>query len=388
MSALPNPLHTEKKGPAQAKRPAKLNPYGRDPGLPSERLRASSDYDTEKGYAPMYHAFLADLPRLTSGGSCTLLVITLLSKSLGRGVAKGKPREDWTLALLVEDLAQICRCDVRTVERELTSLEKRGLAEIRRPGKGEVEARLRYRDWEGLPDYQSAVVKMPKADPEAVDDSKADNQRVTGNKPVRLAAGALSKVFPLSCEVKTFRYKLEGPVDADISCVIQAGEILVTSRFPDDWREKVANAIPRSNGINENTSFPRHGCREEAPKLAPKPPALTVDHPRAAELIKIFDPLLAAGHVALLSSDLSSLSSACSAIQDCDHNYLVKFAMQRAARKIGSPRSVVAICTEALQSCQASLTAPAHSDVSEETAAMIRDIAAKERAKRYGRGKV
>ena len=94
MSALPNLLPSQKKPPAQAKRPAKLNRYGRDPGSPGERLRASSDYDTERGYAPMYHAFLADLPRLTSGGSCTLLVLTLLSKSLGRGVAKGKPRED------------------------------------------------------------------------------------------------------------------------------------------------------------------------------------------------------------------------------------------------------------------------------------------------------
>ena len=158
----------------------------------------------------------------------------------------------------------------------------------------------------------------------------------------------------MSCGVRTFRHKAEGPVDLEFSCVIQAGELLVVSRFPDDWREKVQNEIARSNGINENTPFPRHGCREDQPETAPKSPALTVDHPRAAELIKLFDPLLAQGHVALLSSDLSSLSSACSAIQDCDHNYLVKFAMQRAARKIGSPRSVVAICKEALASWKAS----------------------------------
>jgi hypothetical protein len=369
MSALPNPLHTQKKAPGQAARPAKLNKYGRDPQSPSERLRGSSDYDTEKGYAPFFHAFLADLPRLSSGNSCTLLLLALWSKSAGQGMKKGARRPEWTLALSVEDLAQICRCDVRTVERELAALDKRGLAELRRPAKGEVEARLKYKQWEELPDYKSQVITMDDhdtdvaVDPETVDESKPGNQRVTGRKSVRLAAGAISKVFPVSCGVKTFRHKAEGPVDMEFTCVVQAGELLVVSRFPDDWRQKVENAIPRSNGINENTPFPRHGCREDSVTIpsnggSPIPTsatqALTVDHPRAAELIKIFDPLLAAGHVALLSSDLSSLSSACSAIQDCDHNYLVKFAMQRAARKIGSPRSIAPICTEALASSKAS----------------------------------
>src|ERR1039458_8527397 len=101
MSALPNPLHTEKKGPAQAKRPAKLNRYGRDPQWPSERLRASSDYDTEKGYSPFFHAFLSDLPRISSGNSCTLLLLTLWAKSAGRGVQKGQPRPRLTPALAV-----------------------------------------------------------------------------------------------------------------------------------------------------------------------------------------------------------------------------------------------------------------------------------------------
>src|ERR1035441_7703747 len=219
MSALPNPLHTEKKGPAQATRPAKLNRYGRDPQWPSERLRASSDYDTEKGYVPFFHAFLADLPRLSSGNSCTLLLLTLWAKSAGRGAAKGQPRPEWTFALSLEDLAQICRCDVRTVERELAALDKRGLAEVRRPAKGEVEARLKYKQWEALADYKSQVITMDEpdtdvaVDPDAVDESKPGNQRVTGRKAVRLAAGAISKVFPVSCGVKTFRHKAEGPVE-------------------------------------------------------------------------------------------------------------------------------------------------------------------------------
>lgn len=361
MSALPNPLHSEqKKTPGRALRPSKLNQYGRDPGVPSERLRASSDYGKETGYAPFYHSFWADIPRLTSGNSCTILLGVLWDMSAGRGMKKGQPRPEWSVSLRVEDLAQICRCDVRTIERELAALDKRGLAEIRRPGKGEVEARLRYRDWEALPDYQSTVVKMPE--PEEVDESKPENQRVTGNKPVRLAAGALSKAFPVSCGVKTFRHKAEGPVDLEFTCVVQAGELLVVSRFPDDWAEKVANAIPRSNGINENTSFPRHGCREESAKVERKsvaeksakksPPA--VQHPRSAELHRIFDPVLAHSGASLLSMDSSRKFSleACQKIEDCDHDYLARFVANRS--KIKSVLAVPDICAAALASWKAS----------------------------------
>jgi len=280
------------------------------------------------------------------------------------------------LALSVEDLAQICRCDVRTIERELAALDKRGLAEIKRPARGEIEARLKYRDWEALPDYKSAVLEMPVTDEaeelSEADEAKPGNQRVTGKKPVRLAAGALSKVFPVSCGVKTFRHKAEGPVDLEFSCVIQAGELLVVSRFPDDWQEKVWNSQPRSNRINENTPLSRHGCREDlAPipsnrgsQITPRegkvdsPPAVV--HPRAAELISLFDPILAASAARLLSGDPQSLRLACEAVQDCDHNFLVKFAVQRASAPVKSPLHCKTICAEALQSWRASSEPGAH----------------------------
>lgn len=359
MSALANPLHESPKKPAvRAVRPSKLNQYGRDSKSRSEQMRGSSDYDKQTGYAPFYHAFWADIPRLTSGNSCTILLGVLWDMSAGRGMKKGQARPEWTVCLRVEDLAQICRCDVRTVERELAALDKRGLAEIRRPGKGEVEARLKYRDWEALPDYKSAVLEMPPSDEAAdqltdEDEAKPGNQRVTGKRPVRLPAGALSKAFPVSCGVKTFRHKAEGPVDLEFSCVIQAGELLVISKFPDDWRQKVEKSIGRSNGINENTQFPRHGCREEQAKVARTQAPVT--HPRAGELIALFDPLLAASAARLLSGDSRSLQAACEAIGDCDHNFLVKVAMTRAASRIKTPLHIQDICRDALASWKASL---------------------------------
>jgi hypothetical protein len=364
MSALPNLLPSQqKKTPGRAVRPSKLNQYGRDPRSPAEQMRGQSDYDKQTGYAPFYHAFWADLCRLSSGQSCMALVGLLWGKSAGRGMRKGEARPEWTPSLRVEDLAQICRCDVRTIERELAALDKRGLAEIRRSGKGEVEARLKYRDWEALPDYRSAVLEIAPPDEAAPDLADADelkpgNQRVTGKRPVRLPAGALSKAFPVSCGVKTFRHKAEGPVDLEFSCVIQAGELLVISKFPEDWRQKVEKSLGRSNGINENTSFPRHGCREEQANVGRKQAAQkalpAAQHPRAAELNRIFDPVLAHSGASLLSMDSSRKFSleACQKIQDCDHDYLARFVANRS--KIKSVLAVPDICAEALASWRAS----------------------------------
>jgi hypothetical protein len=326
-------------------------------------MRASTDFDADTGYGPLYFAMVADIARITSGNSCTILLMTALVKSAGRGFKQQKgPRQryEWTLALKIADLAEICRCDERTIQRELIALEKRSLGEVRRDGdlieddkrlkKGEVAIRLKYREWESLPDYKPAFVEMPSSDDTVEDlaeedESKPGNQRVTGKKPQRIAAGALSKVFPVSCGVKAFRYRAAGPVDLDITAVIQAGELVVTSSVPDSWLEKLQNQKSTSNEINNLSSPPRHGRRGNE----------TVKHERAAELMKLFDPLLGAAGAVLLAMDGPSLRAACEAIQDCDHDYLVHFVMQRAGRgPIRKPQYVEAVCREALQSWRAS----------------------------------
>jgi hypothetical protein len=50
------------------------------------------------------------------------------------------------------DLALICRCDVRTIQRLIVALDQRGLAEVRRPRVGLVEVRLKFQEWAALPD--------------------------------------------------------------------------------------------------------------------------------------------------------------------------------------------------------------------------------------------
>jgi hypothetical protein len=70
--------------------------------------------------------------------------------------------------------------------------------------------------------------------------------------------------------------------------------------------------------------------------------------------VKLFDPILARSGARLLSGDMFSLRAACEAVGDCDHNYLVKIAIERAAREIKSPATVQAICRDALASWKAS----------------------------------
>jgi hypothetical protein len=80
------------------------------------------------------------------------------------------------------------------------------------------------------------------------------------------------------------------------------------------------------------------------------------------------------------------LVAACEAVGDCDHNFLVHFAVQRAERPVKSPLHVKTICAEALASWKASKVISG-AGLPPETQDAIREIAAKERAKRYGRGK-
>jgi hypothetical protein len=67
-------------------------------------------------------------------------------------------------------------------------------------------------------------------------------------------------------------------------------------------------------------------------------------------LVKIFDPILAQSGSRLLDGDSVSLLAACQALGDCDHNHLVKIAIERAERPIRSPRHVAAVCADALAS--------------------------------------
>jgi len=376
MGALLNPLQTTRKQPAKAARPSKLNQYGRDPQWPSERLRESSDYDADngagRGYGPFFHAFLADWPRLCSGYISAMLLNVVVCKSLGRGVRKGEPRASCTQPIAVDDLARLCgadygRCDVRSIERELKSWHERKIAHVKKEGKGLVSIELLYRGWEALPNYKNVVdIETGEAVPDETDGGEAAKQatRIELTKvPVACKAGGKSRGVKIDCGIKQFHLVNPSVVDLEITAMVQAGDLVITTKVPDEWLQNAAKRAAVFNGSNNLDSPPRHG-RPSVPSDAgsmipakvasPIPAKKTVDHPRAAELVKLFDPILARSASRLLSGDSVSLLAACEAVADCDHNFLVHFAVQRAERPVKSPLLVKTICAEALASWKAS----------------------------------
>lgn len=353
MSALPNPLPSQSIPKKPAGRQSKLNKYGRDPNSPSEKMRRS-DLDTLAPFAPFPISFMSDLARLTSGNSCTLLILGLWVKSAGRGIAKkGDKYPEWTEALAVVDLAQLCRCDERTIERELKALGERGLAEVKKEGKGKISARLRYREWESLPDYTSNVVELPApVEPEAEDETaeqKEGFQRLTGKKGLTIKAGAQSKPLPVNVGVKSVQFQAAGSVDIEFVSVIQAGEQVVKASVPAVFLESLRKQYAVPNVSNDLDSGTRHGCRGEQPKPGGNHKSV-VKHPRADEIAAIFDPLLKKSQARLLSTDESALAAACEAIGGMPRNDLIAMLMTgadpRAARPITSPKHVSKIITE------------------------------------------
>jgi hypothetical protein len=346
MAASVNPLHSSelpKKIAGRAKAPARLNKFGRDPQSPSERMRASSDYETEKGYAPFFHAFMADWPRLSSGEVSCLLFNLVLCKSLGRGTKKGEPRPTKTLPMKVSELAEHCKCDERSIERELNGWQTRKVAAVTREAKGLVSIELLYKTWETLPDYKKPV---DIATGKPAEEAAPEPTRIELTKdPVPCKAGGKSRAVKVDCSIRTFHLVNPSVVDFDITAVLQAGDLVITTKVPEAWLTKAAKQAASGNGFNELSSSPRHGRPQEKTR---------VDHPRAAELVKLFDPLLGKSQAVLLSMDPSALQAACNAIKDCDHDYLVKFVIQRAASKISKPSHVKIICTEALESWKVS----------------------------------
>ena len=367
-----------------------------------EKLRARTNYAKGEGWCAFPFAAFTDLLKLSSGEVCWRFIMAV-NAALSSG--SRSPKEAWaawTDERTSQEWADSCLVNVRDIQRQISELQARGMIAVKQVKKGTIvkySVSLLYPKWGELEPYavwkRAQVVAIDESLGEEVEDEapaviSKDAVRLT-KKPQRIGPGRSSRAVAVNVGVSSFRFQsADTKVDLLHDTVIQSGCLIVSvasqkseckAKGEENKNDTHVADIPTPGGSSIGET-PRQSNNNR--NLQSQPPALTVDHPRAAELIKIFDPLLAAGHVALLSSDLSSLSSACSAIQDCDHNYLVKFAVQRAARKIGSPRSVVAICTEAAASERASKVLDG-AGLQVASKAEIDALIAKERAERLGK---
>lgn len=321
-----------------------------------QRLRQQSEFEKETGWCQFYHAWRAELPRLCSGLSCRSL-IDAVSSEINIQAAKAKKAgcqlSEWSPDLDKQELALECCSDKRTVDRDIKYLESSGMAQVRHSIRGTVSIRLMYRDWRNLPDY----APPDRPEPSPVDETKAKETFELVKAPRSVKAGEFSERLKVACAVSSFRFQAAGAVDLAFTAVVKGGEFLVTSREVDAKKNPQVEKSTASNGFNKLDGGLRHGRLgsddfhksfqqgkegEQGAKERNKG-----EHPRAAELARLFDPILLRSSQRSLSADPVAFASALDVLGDLSHDFLVKFVIQRAERPISSPKVCASILKEA-----------------------------------------
>ena len=264
---------------------------------------------------------------------------------MGQFVDKGEPFKEAATDLRTGDLAELCGCDERTVQRELGDLKQRKLILWEQTKKGVNSITPLFRSWAALCDYKPAPVLEPDPEPEdePVQDDPAQNAKQTvqiTKDPVFVRAGRKSKRYPVECGIASCEFEVKGKLDAECSAVVKDGVLRVILEGKWDGKTLDTSAL-QQKGIEEK---PRHGCR-----ISPNEPRgkqtkgerrtqsenVSQLHPRAAELCKLFDPLILKWCGKSLSGDSQALLKACSAIGDTPGEVLVSELMkERAGREI------------------------------------------------------
>lgn len=323
-----------------------------------QRLRQQSEFEAQTGWCQFYHAWRAELPRLCPGLSCRSLIDAVSSEiniQAAKAKKSGKQSSEWSPDLDKAALALECCTDKRTVDRDIKYLESSGMAKVRHSIRGTVSIRLMYRDWQNLPDY------APPERPEPSPANQPETPKETFNlvkSPQSVKAGQFSERVKVACAVSSFRFQAAGAVDLAFTAVVKGGEFLVTSREVVSKRNPQGEEQAKApSGISKLDVQSRHECLD-GPKFSTGQSEekakgrTTGEHPRAAELAKLFDPILLKSCQRSLSADQVAFDQALNALGDLPHDFLVKFVIQRAERPISSPKVCAAILKEAVANWQ------------------------------------
>lgn len=239
-----------------------------------------------------------------------------------------------TEGITVAKLAELAVLEERTTQRELKAMVTAKIVKVKQVSRGLYIMRPMFRTWARLPSYAPGPVVEPEAPQEEASTEEAPKakEKVTTNvtrKPVHVSAGKKSKEYPVECGVSAVQFDVR-KVDADCSAVVKDGVMCVT--------------------LEPKVEAPR----AEAPQVRKPEREYVCDHPRAEELCAIFDPHLKRA----LSGDITALQSACEAIGDTSHDFLVAWVDERSSREISGPKAVIAICIEAAHNFRQNKSVP------------------------------
>jgi hypothetical protein len=356
MGALRQPnvsKQSPKKPPATETR--KLDQYGRDPESLPEKLR------TQTGYAPFYHAWNADIPRLLGPSAVARDLISQVNRlSLGRSRESKEPRYEWTLPISAAELAELCACNVRDIQRQLKELSERGIIGLKTVKNGSVKyvISLLYSKWQELENYsvwkRRQVVAIDKPEPDEESEADKDQMPISKDavqlfkKPASVRPGRATRAAKVNVGVREVVCQNDSPtVDAAFSAVVQSGRLVVSATF--QISESKAKGEDKGNAE-------RHPCRALPANEGKVNTGQLLPHPRAEEILSLFEPLLRKSGARLLGPDTVALKSACAEVGDMPHDALVYFVMRegaRGSRPISGPRVVASIIRECRQNWEA-----------------------------------
>ena len=319
-----------------------------------DKWRKRTDFDKPRfsGYAPVPMSSFPDIGRLTAG-KATQLVYVILGASLGKftNAQRGERFNEVAADITTAELAELCYCDVKTIQRELADLKRRGVILWEQSKKGVNVVTPLFRHWAGLADYKPAPVLEPEPEPEPEpedepleeDEAPAKETVHVIESPIVVRAGKKSKRFPINCGVRHFECEVRGKVDAECSAVVKDGVLRVILEGKWDGK-KLGKVALETKEIPEK---PRHS-RGISPDIRPagkKRPNSAASLPRAAELIALFDPLILRWSGKTLSGDIATLRKACGGIGEVPHDTLVHDVEERAERALRLTH-VEALCRE------------------------------------------
>lgn len=365
MGALPHSHGSPASNLPKKESPVNRDQFGRDPESLSEKLRGRSNLDKQTGFSPLFDAVLADLPRLSSGHVCDMLVLVINMLSYGRYRDQG-PRHVATLPVSTQELSEYCRCSVRDVQRQLVELESRGMiaCKLVRNGAVKYAISLLYARWRELEDY--AVWKRRQV----VDiDSVSDDDEPDDTEPLEISREAV-ELFKRPAAVRPGRASRparvtvgvrevvcqndSATVDAAFTAVVQSGRLIVCASLKTG--EQVAKGEDKGNAERHTRRLipPNEGSSKKRSK--------SESNPLKCKIASLFDPILQRCGARLLSPDQTALDKACAEIGAMSYEYLESFMFQRdasvlggcrAERAIKAPIHVVAIIREARQNWEA-----------------------------------
>ena len=268
----------------------------------------------------------------------------MLALSVGRTVKDAAaPFQESTEPVKIADLVNLCACEERQLQRELLGLVQRGVIRCEKSGKGEYILTPLFRIWGQLQTYKPGPT--PEPGPDEDESGSEDEAAKQGTlvklteKPVPVRAGGASRKIKVETGISEIWCKSN--VDIHFEAVIQSGCLLVNFIGP-QFQAGAGNGSLNQKEIQTGT---RHARR--------------VEHPRAAEVERLFDPLLLAVRGGRsLSGDAACFREACEALGDTDHDFFVHYVQVRAKRDISTPKAAVAICRDVARDWEKSKNLP------------------------------